>query len=102
MAQQVQLLIHCGEDGCDLDLRFIQHEIRGTGSFVPLRPGLLAGKTKRFLSMPEKRFVGTSTQSRAKFDISVCVSAPLWRNLLLLFEGGTHDRLEDILRHLHG
>ena len=96
------MLIHGGEDGCDLDLCFIQDEIRGSRSFVPLRPGLLAGNTKRFLSLPEKRFVGTSTQSHAKFNISVSVSAPLWRNLLLLLEGGTHHRLEDIFRHLHG
>ena len=58
---QVKLLIHGGEDGCDLDLRFIQYEIRGTRSFMPLRPGLLARNSKRFLSLPKKRFVGRST-----------------------------------------
>jgi hypothetical protein len=58
---QVQLLIHGGEDGCDLDLRFIQYEVSSIRSFVPLSPGLLARNTKRFLSLPEKRFIGCRT-----------------------------------------
>ena len=89
---QVQMLRNRGEDGGDLGLCFIQHQI-GSGSwrFVPLRPGLLGGSTQRFLSLPEKRFVGSRTHSRAKFDIYICVSPPFWRNLHLFLHSGTHN-----------
>ena len=86
------MLGHRREDGCDLGLRFIQHQIGGSsGGFVPLRPELLGGSTQRFLGLPEKRFVGSRTHCRAKFDICVCVSPPLWRNLLLFLQSGTHN-----------